>query len=73
MTKNRENESEALAQDDQTVNADWKKWNFKWQLKVDKVSTERMCAGRQIDRQIDRHIYIAPINSKESLSASVAK
>ena len=26
-----------------------------------------------IDRQIDRLIYIAPINSKESLSASVAK
>jgi len=33
-TKNRENESEALAQDDQTVKADWKRWNFRWRLKV---------------------------------------
>jgi len=26
--KNRENESEALAQDDQTAKADWKRWNI---------------------------------------------
>ena len=26
---------------------DWKKWNFRWRLKVDKVSIERMCAGRE--------------------------
>ena len=45
--KNRENESEALAQDDQTVKADWKRWNFRWRLKVDRVSIERMCAGRE--------------------------
>jgi len=29
------------------VNADWKRWNFRWHLKVDKVSIERMCAGRE--------------------------
>ena len=45
--KNRENESEALAQDDQTVKADWKRWNFRWRLKVDSVSIERMCAGKE--------------------------
>ena len=28
--KNRENESEALVQDDWTVKADWKRWNFRW-------------------------------------------
>jgi len=33
--KNRENESEALAQDDRTVKADWKRWNYRWRLKVD--------------------------------------
>jgi len=43
--KNRENESEALAQDDWTVKADWKRWNFRWRLEVDRVSIERMCAG----------------------------
>jgi len=45
--KNRENQSEALAQDDWTVQADWKRWNFRWRLKVDRVSTERMCASRE--------------------------
>ena len=29
------------------VKADWKKWNFRWRLKVDRVSIERMCAGRE--------------------------
>jgi len=29
------------------VKADWKRWNFGWQLKVDRVSIERMCAGRE--------------------------
>jgi len=29
------------------VKADWNKWNFRWRLKVDKVSIERMCAGRE--------------------------
>jgi len=43
--KNRENESEALKQDDQTAKADWKRWNFRWRLKVDWASIERMCAG----------------------------
>jgi len=28
-----------------TVKADWKKWNFRWRLKVDRVSIERMFAG----------------------------
>ena len=45
--KNRENESEALAQDDWTVKADWKRWNFRWRLTVDRVSIERMHAGRE--------------------------
>ena len=45
--KNRENESEALAQNDYTVKADWKRWNFRWRLKVDSVSIERMCAGKE--------------------------
>ena len=45
--KNRENESEALKQDDQTAKADWKRWNFRWRLKVDGVSIERMCAGKE--------------------------
>ena len=31
---NRENRSEALAQDDYTVKADWKRLNFRWRLKV---------------------------------------
>jgi len=30
-----------------TVKADWKRWNFWWRLKVDGVSTERMCAGKE--------------------------
>ena len=34
-------------QDDWTVKADWKRWNFRWRLKVDRVSIERMCAGKQ--------------------------
>ena len=46
-TENRENESEALAQDDQTVKADWKRWNCTWRLKVDRISIERMCAGKE--------------------------
>jgi len=29
------------------VNADWKIWKFRWRLKVDRVSLERMCAGRE--------------------------
>ena len=29
------------------VKADWKRWKFKWRLKVDRVSIERMCAGRE--------------------------
>jgi len=41
------NRSEALARDDWTVKADWKRWNFRWRLKVDRVSIERMCAGRE--------------------------
>jgi len=45
--KHRKNESKALAQDDWTVKADWKRWNFRWRLKVDGVSIERMCAGRE--------------------------
>jgi len=36
--KNRENESEALAQGDWMVKADWKRWNFRWHLKVDRVN-----------------------------------
>jgi len=27
--------------------ADWKRWNFRWLLKVDRVSIERMCTGRE--------------------------
>jgi len=47
--KNSENESEVLAQDDWTVKADWKRWNFRWLLKVDRVglSIERTCAGKE--------------------------
>jgi len=29
------------------VKADWKRWNFKWHLKVDRVSIERMCVDRE--------------------------
>jgi len=29
------------------VKADWKRWNFRWRLKVDRVSIERMCAGKE--------------------------
>jgi len=29
------------------VKADWNRWNFRWRLKVDRVSIERMCAGRE--------------------------
>ena len=29
------------------VKADWKRLNFRWRLKVDRVSIERMCAGRE--------------------------
>ena len=48
--ENREDESEALAQDDYTpytVKVDRKRWNFRWRLKVDRVSIERMCAGKE--------------------------
>jgi len=38
-----------LAQFDQMVKAGWKRWNFRWRLKVDRVSIERMCAGRQFE------------------------
>ena len=30
-----------------TAKADWKRWNFRWRLKVDRVSIERMCAGKE--------------------------
>jgi len=36
-----------LAQDDYTVKVDWKIWNFRWRSKMDRVSIERMCAGRE--------------------------
>ena len=49
--KNRENEPETLAQDDWTVKADWKRWNFRWHLKVDRVSIKRMRAGKEF--QVD--------------------
>ena len=29
------------------VKADWKRWNFRWSLKVDRVSIERMCASKE--------------------------
>ena len=29
------------------VKADWKRWNFRWSLKVDRVLIERMCAGKE--------------------------
>jgi len=29
------------------VKADWKRWNFRWRLKVDRVSIERMCASKE--------------------------
>jgi len=29
------------------VKADWKRWNFRWHLKVNRVSIERMFAGRE--------------------------
>jgi len=29
------------------VKADWKRWNFRWHLKVNRVSIERICAGRE--------------------------
>jgi len=29
------------------VKADWKRWNFRWCLKMDRVLIERMCAGRE--------------------------
>ena len=41
------NKSEALAEDDETVKADRKRWNFRWCLKVDMVSIEQMCAGTE--------------------------
>jgi len=35
------------------VRADWKRWNFRWRLKVDRVSIERMCAGRPREFQVE--------------------
>jgi len=29
------------------VKADWKRWNFRWRLKLDRVSIERICASRR--------------------------
>ena len=29
------------------VKADWKRWNCRWCLKVDRVSIERMFAGKE--------------------------
>ena len=29
------------------MKADWKRWNFRRRLKVDRVSIKRMCAGRE--------------------------
>jgi len=29
------------------VKADWKRWNFRRHLKVDRMLIERMCAGRE--------------------------
>jgi len=29
------------------IKADWKRWNFRWRSKVDRVSIERMCAGKE--------------------------
>jgi len=26
---------------------DWKRWNFRWRLKVDRASIERMFAGKE--------------------------
>jgi len=34
------------------VKADWKRWNFRLRLKVDRVSIEQMCAGREF--QVER-------------------
>jgi len=33
------------------VKADWKRWNFRWRLKVDRVSIERICARRVPSRR----------------------
>ena len=44
--KNRENESEALAQDDQTVKTDWKRWNFEMVFKGGQ-GADRMNVCRQ--------------------------
>jgi len=30
------------------VKADWKRWNFRWRLKVDRLSIERMCVDREL-------------------------
>jgi len=29
------------------VKTGWERWNFRWRLKVDRLSIERMCAGRE--------------------------
>ena len=37
-----------------TVKADWKRYNYIWRLKVDSLSTERMCTGREF--QVDEKV-----------------
>ena len=37
--------AEALAQNDEAVKADGKRWDFSWRLKVDSLWIERMCRG----------------------------
>jgi len=34
------------------IKADWKRWNFKRRLKVDRVSVERMCADREFQVEV---------------------
>jgi len=29
------------------VKTNWKRWNFRWRLKVDRISIKRMCAGKE--------------------------
>jgi len=41
------NESEALAQSDQAVKADWKRCDLRCRLNVERLSIERTCAGRE--------------------------
>ena len=37
------------------VKADWKRWDFRWRLEVDRVSIERMCAGKRVPSRRCRH------------------